>query len=206
MPVFDVYGDETESYAFREPPTLTENQQVYQSLVPDMTGTSRPRIRRCGTCGELLAKWEEPLTGLVLNKRRYDLSSTYDGVVTVSKRFRIAFEAANLLGLDFLPLPSDPDFFAAHASRTVAFDADRRRTEFHKLCPECGHYESVVGASPGYLKPGNSVGPAEFVRTDLEFGSGDEKSPLLLCGEVAARALTRAKLKGLELIPFEPTE
>ncbi len=188
-----------DSYTFRSYPELTANQRVHQEIVPDMSGESRPGLRRCAACGELLDKWQESLSGLVLKKRQLDISCTYDGVTVVSDRFKAAYESAGLSGLTFRQLPDDPEFFAIRPERVVEYDAGRRGTRFINPCPQCGRYESVVGATPVYLKPGSAIEPLEFVRTDLEFGSEDEKSPLLLCGNSAAGALRAAGLKGLEL-------
>jgi hypothetical protein len=139
---------------------------------------------------------------LVIRKWKYDISITYDGIVVVSQRFKFLFESACLSGLQFRVLPDDAEFYAIHAGRVVAFDAERRITRFIKPCQQCGRFESVVGATPVYLKPGGEIDPREFVRTDLEFGSKDEKHPLLLCGNDAAQSLSRAKLRGLELVPL----
>ncbi len=194
-----VHGQRNDSYAFRDQPELTEYQRVHQELVPDMSGDSRPGLRRCESCGELLDKWNESLDGLVVRKRSYDLSSTYDGIKTISERFKAFYDSAGLSGLVFHQLPNDPEFFAIRPERAVEYDAETRGTRFIKRCPQCGCYESVVGATPVYLKAGQGIEPNEFVRTDLEFGSEDEKSPLLLCGESAAAALQASKLKGLDL-------
>jgi len=203
MHAFIVYGPDNDSYAFRGYPTQSDSQKSHQHLVPDMSGANQRRGRRCETCGELLSKWDEPLAGLIIKKRTYDISNTYDGVVVVSPRFMSAYEENKLFGLVFRRLPDDPDFFAIQASRTVEFDSDRRKTRFIRPCPSCGRYESVVGATPGCLRSGSEVEGPEFVRTDLEFGTSDEKQPLLLCGEVVANVLSHAKLKGLDLISIE---
>jgi hypothetical protein len=206
MTVFCVYGQDNDSYAFRSYPVLTEFQQVHQELLPGMSGESRSGIRRCDTCGELLNKWDELLDGLVLKKRNFDITSTYDGVVVVSKRFTTAYESSCLSGLSFGQLADDPEFFAVSASRSIEFDAERRKTRFLKPCKTCNHFESVVGATPVCLKTGAMIGVQEFVRTDLEFGSNDEKHPLLLCGAIAADALRKAKLRGLDLLAIENHE
>lgn len=54
-----------------------------------------------------------------------------------------------------------------------------------------------------FLMPGASVPAKGFVRTDLEFGSGDEKTPLVLCGDEAANELRRVKLRGVDLMPVK---
>ncbi len=203
MTQYCIYGGDNDSYAFRESPELTENQKVHQAIAPDMSGGSRPGLRRCESCGELLNKWNESLAGFVVKKRKLDIGHTYDGVTAVSERFKAACESAGLSGLAFHQLPDDPEFYAIRPERAVEYDADRRGTRFVKPCPQCGCYESVVGATPVYLKLGSTIEPSEFVRTDLEFGSDDGKSPLLLCGESAAAALNAAKLKGLDLERIE---
>lgn len=206
MTLFRIYGQDNDSYAFRSYPVLTEFQRIHQELVPDMSGSSHSGIRRCDTCGELLSKWDETLDGLVLKKRNFDISSTYDGVLVVSKRFTTAYESSCLSGLSFRQLPDDPKFVAVSASRRVEFDAERRKTRFLNPCTTCNHFESVVGATPVYLKTGTIIGVEEFVWTDLEFGSNDEKHPLLLCGAIAAAALRKAKLRGLDLNAIEGHE
>lgn len=205
MTGFAVYGQFNDSYAFRDRPAIHEHTPAYelqQTLVPDMSGASRPGVRRCPACGGLLAKWEDPLKGLVIKKRRFDISITYDGIVVVSNTFKSAYDSNGLSGLRFIPLPDDPEFSKIQAIEVVAFDAERRKTRFIKQCATCGQFESVVGATPVYLKERSTVSDLGFVRTDLEFASDDEKHPLLLCGLSAGKALKNAKLKGLDLIAF----
>jgi hypothetical protein len=193
-----------DSYAFRKYPRLTEYQQVHQGLVPDLSGATHAGLQRCQVCGELLHKWDEPLAGLVVKKRRYDIGITYDGVEVVSRRFKSVYEETALAGLVFRQLPNDPEFFSIRASRAVVFDAARRGTSFENACPVCGRFESVIGATPPFLEAGTEVGEREFVRTDLEFASNDEKSPLLICGGFAAQSLSAAKLRGLDLVAIKP--
>ncbi len=196
---------DNDSYAFRNRPGIDEDAPWYdlhQSVVPDMSGAPVPGVRRCSTCGALLAKGTEPLRGLVIKKRRFDISSTYDGVTVVSEAFRAAYDAGGLSGLRFVRLPDDSAFFSIQAKDIVAFDSERRGTRFMKQCPVCGQFESVVGATPVYLRKGNTIHDLGFGRTDLELGSDDGKSPLLLCGPSAGRALKTAKLKGLDLVEF----
>ena len=192
-----------DSYAFHEAPDLTEYQKLHQALLPDMTGDTQPEVQRCPACGEMLNKWDVPLTDLRLKRRRSDISATYDGVKTVSQRFRDVCETEGLTGLRFISLPKDKAFYAIRPIRAVRFDAVRRQTEFLNRCDVCGRYRSVVGATPVCLKAGESIHPKEFVWTDLEFASGDEKHPLLLCGVEAGQILKRAKLRGLDIEPIK---
>ncbi len=204
MNAYVVYGQDNESYAFREHPSLTPHQEIHQSVVPDLSGTPRAGVHRCETCDELLAKWEESLNGLVIKKKSYDVSSTYDGITIVSDAFKEVYERNRFTGLVFQPLPDSPSFYGVQATRTVQYDAGRRGTRFLDQCSSCGRYESIVGATPVYLKPGMVIGDLEFVRTDVEFGSSDGKSPLLLCGKSAGDVLQSESMKGIELLEVEP--
>jgi len=160
----------------------------------------RPDVRRCAACGELLDKWNESLTRLrVRGRRKFDISATYDGVLVVSHRFRGACEANALTGLEFTSLPRDPDFSAINSPDVVQFDAERAHTQFINRCSTCGRYKEVIGPDPVSLKPGNTIPDRGFVRTDLEFASGDEKHPLILCGTTTGQILKQSGLKGLEL-------
>jgi ribosomal protein S27AE len=201
---FRLSFQDNDSYAFRDRPAIREDTYWYeamQTLTPNMSGASKPGVRRCPQCGELLAKWEEPLTGLRIKKRRYDISCTYDGVDVVSHRFKEVYEANGLTGLKFIPLPDDPDFFQIQATEIVPFDAEASGTRFGDRCSRCGQYKWIV--TPRRVLKEKSTIPANgFVRTDLEFAGDDEKHPLLLCGQTAGDVLKAAKLKGLDLVPI----
>ncbi|HEV7281066.1 MAG TPA: hypothetical protein VGN57_12750 [Pirellulaceae bacterium] len=196
MTVYHFHLRDNESYAFRAAPKLTEFQKVYQEILPDFSGEALP-AKRCDACGELLDKWNESLAGLKVRKRRYDASYTYDGLLIVSARFKEVYDASHLRGLRFRGLPDDPAFFDAQATRRVEYDSIRRQTRFIKPCSACRRFESVVGATPVFLAPHVTVAPDEFVHTDVEFASKDEKGPLLLCGETVTAVLKREKLKGI---------
>lgn len=157
----------------------------------------RADVLRCVVCGELVDKWNEDRLRFDLPRRiTFDISATYDGLLVVSNRFAAAVSAHGLKGLGLHPL--ERGMFGLLARRRVAFDAAARQTRFGKQCLACGQYQHVTGATPAFLKGGACVADDEFVWTDLEFGSGDEKHPLLICGEGAARVLRGARLRGLE--------
>src|SRR6187401_857540 len=191
-----VDGQDNDSYAFRDESQAVKAGRVpriQQSVAPDLSGAARPGPRRCPRCGALLTKFEEPLTGLVIKRRRYDLSATYDGIDVASKAFKELCTAHRLSGLEFIPLPDDSAFFQVRASKTVKLDPSV--AEFENECPRCGRFESVVGGDPVLLRKGERIPPGGFVRTDLEFGSEDEKSPMLLCGVKVGEVLTAARLR-----------
>lgn len=158
----------------------------------------REDVGRCASCGQILAKWEVNLAIVPApRKLRYDVSTSCDGVVVVSRRFRELYDATGMTGLRFTPLGDHA--FSVQSTELVQFDSVSRGTRFLQHCDMCGQYESVVGAAPAFLMKGAHVADMGFARTDLEFGSRDEKSPLLICGDSAATILSEAKLKGMDL-------
>lgn len=199
MAPFLVSPCDNDSYAFRRYPQLMEYQRVNQIVTPNFTGALNSNVRRCDICHELLEKHNTPLTELVITKRTLDISITYDGIYIASNRFRRVYEKYALKGLKLSQLPNDIEFFSLKATRSLEFDTVRRKTRFVDKCSHCGLFESVVGATPVFLKPGYCIEEQEFVRSDLEFGSGDEKHPLLMCGGFAASVLIDEGLGGLNL-------
>jgi hypothetical protein len=159
----------------------------------------RTDVCRCPACKQLLTKWEEDLTVVPIKKfRKLDVGGSYDGIMVFSRRAKAIYEQAGMTGLRFMPL-AHPDLFAIQANDIVQYDAHRRGTQFERKCAVCGRYDAVAGATPVYLTPDSTVAPLGFARTDVEFGSRDEKSPLFICGAEAAKILKEAKLKGLYL-------
>ena len=161
----------------------------------------REDVRRCPRCSELLAKWDEDLRAAPTRRvPKLDVSYTYDGVMVCSSRFVRAVESSGLIDLAIRPLWKG--FSWVMPTLVVRFDPERRGTRFENLCPSCGRFESVIGATPAFLQPGESVAENGFARTDLEFGSNDEKGPLIICGAYSAEVLKIARLTGIEIEPI----
>ena len=133
-------------------------------------------------------------------KRGADFSSTYDSYDIVSDRFRTFCLEQQYEGLAFGEFSNDKTHFNFMPNRIVRFDALRRNTTFEKLCRVCRNYESVVGATPPYLLRSKPLEDG-FYRSDLLFGSGDRKGPLILVGLETKAKLKAANLKGLEFSP-----
>lgn len=103
--------------------------------------------------------------------------------------------------MSFVELASDRGFYSAMPTTHVIFDAAIRNTRFKGKCVHCGQYDEVIGADPIVLVEGTVIPPKSFVRTDIEFGTHDEKCPLILCGIEAGRMLQRKRFAGLTLDP-----
>ncbi|HET7539730.1 MAG TPA: hypothetical protein VFK05_07655 [Polyangiaceae bacterium] len=97
--------------------------------------------------------------------------------------------------------PLQSNLFAFLPTAIVAFDAVARKTRFEGLCSTCGQYRSVIGAKPIMLTQGSAVEASGIARTDLEFGSDDEKAPLVVLGDEAAKRLIARRFSGCEILP-----
>ncbi len=126
-----------------------------------------------------------------------DISATYDGQTIVSRAFKDFCECSNYRGIKFGVFDNDSHHFHFIVTREIKFDANRRKTRFENLCPQCGNYESVVGAKPAYLLIAKPLHDG-FYRSDLLFGDGNEKHPLTLIGIETKAKLEAANLNGLE--------
>ncbi len=157
----------------------------------------REGLPRCSECGALAEKWNRKYIRIdVPRSMRSDISITYDGVTVVSEGFVQVVGEARLRGLQFHDV--GVGFSVLLSTRRVAFDIAARGTRFEDLCTMCGQHGSVAGATPAFLRAPIDLAPDEFAWTDVEFGSGDEKQPLLICGETAGATLRRGRLRGLE--------
>ena len=151
--------------------------------------------QRCEACGSLTNKWNEDISSVLIAKNIVDdVSYSYDGVLVVTDKFISSLHSLGIEGMIFTPLQNK--LFSARPRNYVEFDAIRRATKFDKFCEACGIYKSVAGATPAFLKSPltNSL---ELFRTDIEFGSEDEKTPLVLCDPNTASLLGKAGLRGL---------
>lgn len=143
-------------------------------------------------------KWSLPLQGKRIRKRTLDISSTYDGFRVASQRFVEEYRKHNLVGLQFLVLPDDPQFAVVYPTHVVPLDVEQTHLEFEDRCPVCGEWDTIVlSGNPICLKSPVSVSPEGFARTDYELATHEEKSPILICGQLAMEVLRSSNLKGL---------
>lgn len=130
---------------------------------------------------------------------RADLSFTYDGAAIASARLREACLRLGIGGASW----RDVGGGAWHlvATRVLPFDAARRGTRFTARCAACGEPADVVGATPAFLLPDAATAAPGFARTDLAFGSGLARAPLLLLDDASVAALRRERLRGIDWMP-----
>ena len=154
---------------------------------------------RCDACGFVLDHaWVDPSFAAA---HLLDVSFTYDGCLIVSDRFRAAVE--RFPGVSFVPLPSQTGWSLLLSTRPIAFDSERRRTRFGRYCEGCCRFTEVAGATPVFLVDPPIPLPDEIMRTDIEFGSGDELRPLIVVGPGVAEAIKHEGFTGLDLVPID---
>jgi len=154
----------------------------------------------CPVCGSVIDKHYTP-NSLEFNKGGYDVSYTYDGPLIVSQKFKDFFDRHDFQEAKFLLVDKKQKLYLFEPIRMLEFDAKRRKTRFVDFCEKCNQYESIAGAAPAFLRNVPSTLKKGFYRTDIEFGSGRAKSPLIIIGVETYKQLKKEKLKGLE---FEP--
>lgn len=136
----------------------------------------------CDACDSYigLAPYYPP--DLIVNGRHGDFSGTYDNRLLLSLRATTFFSKARARGIEFRPVNEAQNLFVPVVHPVVEFDSESRRTRLLNRCAKCGNYESVIGATPPFLRNSRKLEERTVYRTDLEFGSGRGKSPLIIVG------------------------
>ena len=148
----------------------------------------------CETCG-YKTDFDAVRPSFRLDSLKLAFSYTYDGYAIVSDEFR-ARTLHYTDESDFRQFATSDKFYCLIPSHTVEFDADRRKTRFEGYCASCGNWRAVAGATPAFLK---SKPRHCLCRTDVLFGSGNSRSPLLICDQTFAESIR--DLRGVELEP-----
>ena len=96
-------------------------------------------------------------------------------------------------GPRFVSFPSDPSSFLLRSSETSIFDVEARMTEFEDYCADCENFGAIAGATPAYLK---AKPEHDLSETDVHFGSGNGRSPLLIVSENFRSLLLKEEMVG----------
>jgi hypothetical protein len=139
-----------------------------------------------------------------LERDVYDVSYTYDGACIVSELARRLLHPYP--GVTLSRLPHDPGFYLLNVRNVVAFDAERRKTRFEQFCAGCERFRSVAGATPAFLRGVAMALPEGIYRTDVEFGTDDERHPALIVSAGVRDKLKREAHKGVHFDPVEGDE
>ena len=153
-------------------------------------------LEKCPKCG-YFTDFFDVSPDFKVTKRMYDISYTYDDYCIVSRKFKEFCQRFNYSNINFIKLPNDKDFFFFLPNETLSFDSNKRNIRFENLCSYCNNYESVVGATPCFLKNTSKPVSDNFYKTDILFGSGNEKSPLIIIGKETAERLKKEKFNNI---------
>jgi hypothetical protein len=142
----------------------------------------------CPDCDSYIGE-EEFVPQIDLRRCKLDFCFTYDGRLLVSDRARTYLSGRCTTPLKFAVVDKTSGYYALRLESTVPFDKDRRKTRFEGKCPRCGNFESIVGATPAFIFDSDKIEATGAYRSDLCFGSGREKSPLIVVGAALQREL-----------------
>jgi len=148
-------------------------------------------------CIDYIANREKYITeDFRISKTKYDYSYTYDGALIISQRFKDFCEKLEFTDIEFHKLQAQPNFYLFKVNSVIEFDSERRKTRFLEYNEKCGEYNEVVGAVPVCLKDNQKIKKG-FYRTDIEFGRGYAKSPLIIVDKDIYKKIQKEKFKGL---------
>jgi len=135
-------------------------------------------------------------------KTKKPISSTYDNFTIVSDQFKEFCEQEGYEGLEFVTLPKSPGLYWFKIHNVIELDRNGHRIgfsgiEFINDNEKCKGYESVIGASPVFLKIKELI-PDGFFRSDLCFGGYSAKTPAQLIGIETMKKIKSAGIKGID--------
>jgi hypothetical protein len=154
---------------------------------------------QCGTCLDYTYAPETLWSPGPL--KNYDVTATYDLRLVVSENFVKIFKLDGASrDVLFKVFRNVPKMYYILPNRILKCDPAKRNTRFERPCPICGSFESIIGATPAFLR-GTDLPEKGFFRTDLAFGSGRRKFPLIIVDEETARSFKARRVTGFALQP-----
>ena len=155
-------------------------------------------VERCNVCG-VVRDFDQVNCDFKVTKKKFDFSYTYDNRCVVSKVFMEYFTSNGIQDLQFKSISSTNLFYLFIPTKIVEYDFIKRKTRFENFCNTCGRYLYVVGATPVFLK--STVETNNIYKSDLYFGSGSSKSPLIIAGCDLAADMKKIGLTGITFNP-----
>lgn len=180
--------------------------QAYVLHPPDNDSYWVPDLKNplfcCDLCGGKLSRKIEN-TEFNLKKKNFDISMTYDGFFIASERFLLTVKSLDSGAYISSEIYSKARFaqkyFKLEFVNQLKLDVSAADPEFGPVCPRCGQFKFVVGATD-YFVVGGRVNSG-FFRTDIEFAEGFERFPEIIVGVDTAALLRAEHLKGVNLEP-----
>ena len=155
----------------------------------------------CKACGRKLTQ-ERVHPDFRLRRRDFDLSETEDGYWIASKEFKEFCECLPFGGFEFVPLPSDPDFFWFRIHSIADYEPLEENLTREAYCRCCGAFASVEGL----LEHSGRVGalPEGIHCSEFEYGRGPTQRPLMLLGRKIGAHIKARLFRGVYVKPMLP--
>lgn len=120
-----------------------------------------------------------------VKRKKFNLSSTYDGFNIASAKFKNLYELSNWKGLEFYNIPKTSEFCVFECISQVSINKTMRPIEFESKCNRCGCFIGIYGNRPLYINKSilNKLLPDTFYRSNLEFGYDFEQNYSLFASE-----------------------
>jgi len=145
-----------------------------------LEGINLSTTETCRACG-LLLNFEYHNPDLRLRRSTFDLSHCYDLGAIVSLRFKEFCNRYNYTGMRFKSFHASQNYYQIFIDNKLSLDVAKREIQFVNKCKYCNRYKEVIGATPAFLKNEEPV-PDGFFASDLFFGSGNSKNPIIIIG------------------------
>jgi hypothetical protein len=157
-----------------------------------------PFLPKCDKCG-YRTDYRYTDKDFKIKHRTMDVSSTYDGVQIVSLKFKEFCDRYDYKNLIFVDLPKSPSFYQFYIEGNIIPYSARLK---EKLCDKCGQYESTIGPT---LQLENFSEPLKdgFYQSDLWFGSGNGKSPVIIISPDTKEKLIKEGFNNICLTTIE---
>jgi hypothetical protein len=158
-----------------------------------------PNAATCSKCSYLL-NFDYYNPNFKIKRKVFDLSHCWDTGIIISLKFKEYLVRQKYSRLDFLNFNNDNLFYQLFLKNEVELDPIKRDVRFINKCLVCNNYDEVIGATPCFLKNEMPLEDGLF-KSNLYFGSGNRKEPIILVGTETKEKMKKEKLKGLT---FEP--
>lgn len=134
-------------------------------------------------------------------KNKVDISHTYDGRPIASLRFKEYIESLDF-NVDFQLINSKHKFYLMIPKEILDFEADKKLN----YCKNCHQYVDQAMPNPVFYAKTGQVLQEGIFSTSTSFGSGKEKSPIIILGIQTAKIIDDAiktyKFSGADIIPI----
>lgn len=163
-----------------------EGKEMYKALPPNI----------CPICHTPLKREINP--NFIVSNKRSCLRYTYDSFCIVTEEFKNFCTLNHYPNLEFKEFPKSPGNYYFTPLDIFPLDPIRQKIKFEERCSSCGGFKGTYGGSPGFKAKGFRLSSNDFIcRSDIEFGSEEKKTPLIIVGLETEKKMKQFGLKGI---------